>query len=76
MMINYSKRKYNQGEPLPLMLEEPLLFETTIKLLTNNGYSEKDLMDLMHINERDYREWFVPKSKVIDIRMKSDSRII
>lgn len=71
MMINYSKRKYNQGEPLPLMLEEPLLFEHTIKLLANNGFSERDLMDLMHINERDYREWFVPKSKIIDIRIKS-----
>ena len=70
MMINYSKRKYNQGEPLPLKLEEPLLLKSTIKILTENGYSEKDLMDLMHINERDYREWFVPKSKIIDIRMK------
>ncbi len=59
LQILYSKKGYNQGEPYPLAYETPILLSETINLYrTELGYSDDDLMKLMHIGELEFIKFF------------------
>lgn len=59
LQILYSKKGYNHGEPCPLAYETPVLLPETINLYRNElGYSDADLMKLMHIGKREFITFF------------------
>lgn len=59
IQIFYSKKGFNQGEPYPLAYENPLLLSETINLYkTELGYTDNDLMTLMHISHQEYSRFF------------------
>ena len=59
LQILYSKKGYNRREPYPLAYETPILLPETINLYrTELGYSDDDLMKLMHIGKLEFMTFF------------------
>lgn len=67
--VDFSRKKYNKVEPVPLPAETPSLIKSTIALYRDElSYSDEDMMEVLKINEKDYKDWFLPmKSKIIPI---------
>lgn len=65
--MDFSRRKYNKNEPVPLPAEMPSLVKSTLSLYREElNYSDEDLLEVMKINKQDYENWFVPvRNKVI-----------
>ena len=64
--ISFSKKGYNKVEPIPLSVEEPVLFKEALDLYkTTLGYSEDEIISLMRISKSDYENWFEKKSNVV-----------
>ena len=63
--ITFSKKGYNREEPIPLSPENPTVIRDTIMLYKRElGYSDNDLMGVMHINNNDYLRWFKITSRI------------
>lgn len=59
LQILYSKKGFNYREPCPLANETPILLYETINLYRNElGYTDDDLMKLMHIGKREFFTFF------------------
>ncbi len=66
--IYFSKYGYTKDEPITLPIESPTIWDETLNLYKKDlGYSDKELMSIMKINESDYNKWFTPKSKIFNI---------
>lgn len=67
--IDFSRRKYNKAEPVPLPAETPSLVKSTISLYREElNYSDDDIMEVLKINKEDFNNWFIPqKSKIISL---------
>ena len=65
--MDFSRRKYNKNEPVPLPAEMPSLVKSTLSLYREElNYSDEDLLEVMKINKQDYENWFVPvRNRVI-----------
>ncbi len=70
--IEFSRRKYNKTEPIPLLPENPSLVKSIFELYIEElCYSTEDLLELMRINKEDYNEWFMPKqNKIIHMNFR------
>ena len=68
MQINFSKRGYNRKEPFEISFDAPTLFNDTLTLYKSElGYTDAELQKLMKIGERDYKEWFLPRTKIVEL---------
>jgi Zn-dependent peptidase ImmA (M78 family)/transcriptional regulator with XRE-family HTH domain len=69
-MIFFSKKGYSKTEPIFLPLENPSLFHNTLEIYREQlGYSNKDLMNAMCINSKDFEHLFVVEnSNVLNLR--------
>ena len=65
--MDFSRRKYNKNEPVPLPAEMPSLVKSTLSLYREElNYSDEDLLEVMKINKQDYENWFIPvRNRVI-----------
>ena len=69
MQIYFSKKGYTKTEPIQLPIEQPTILKETLRLYKDElGYSDLDLMSIMHINKNDFVEWFAPRPKVIRLQ--------
>ena len=65
IQINFSRKGYTKSEPVPLSPEIPFMWDDIINLYKEElGYSNNDLMSMMHINSKDYFAWFVHKPAI------------
>ena len=70
--IMFSKKGWNKYEPNPIPVETPSLLHDTIELYkTELGYNDNDLMQIMHIREKDFHNWFDVHPKVVPLHIKS-----
>lgn len=68
LQMYFSKKGYTKSEPIPLPLENPTMWDETLKLYRDElGYSDEDLMSVMRINQRDFASWFSPKPRLISL---------
>lgn len=68
LQMYFSKKGYTKSEPIPLPIENPTMWDETLKLYRNElGYSDEDLMSVMKINQRDFASWFSPKPRLISL---------
>ena len=69
MQIYFSKKGYTKSEPIQLPIEQPTILKETLRLYKDElGYSDQDLMSIMHINKNDFAEWFAPQPKIIRLQ--------
>jgi len=67
--IYFSKNGYNKREPINLPAEVPALWKALLSLYKDEwNYTDKQLMSVMHVNERDYKQWITPWPKIIDLQ--------
>lgn len=72
IQVYFSKKGFTKSEPFPLPVEKPTMLEEVLKLYSDVlGYSDKDLMNIMHINQNDYVRWFNKRPKIIPIGIKT-----
>lgn len=68
LQMYFSKKGYTKSEPIPLPLENPTMWDETLKLYRDElGYSDEDLMSVMRINKNDFASWFSPKTRLISL---------
>ena len=68
LQMYFSKKGYTKSEPIPLPIENPPMWDETLKLYRDElGYSDEDLMSVMKINQRDFASWFSPKPRLISL---------
>jgi len=68
LQMYFSKKGYTKSEPIPLPIENPTMWDETLKLYRDElGYSDEDLMSVMKINQRDFASWFSPKPRLISL---------
>jgi Zn-dependent peptidase ImmA (M78 family) len=68
MQINFSKRGYNKHEPVSLPFEPPTLIKDTLSLYkTELDYTDEELQKLMRIGKNDYKEWFTPRPRIVEL---------
>ena len=68
LQMYFSKKGYTKSEPIPLPLENPTMWDETLKLYRDElGYSDEDLMSVMRINKNDFASWFSPKPRLISL---------
>lgn len=68
LQMYFSKKGYTKSEPIPLPLENPTMWDETLKLYRDElGYSDEDLMSVMRINKNDFTSWFSPKPRLISL---------
>ena len=68
LQMYFSKKGYAKSEPIPLPLENPTMWDETLKLYRDElGYSDEDLMSVMKINQRDFASWFSPKPRLMSL---------
>lgn len=68
LQMYFSKKGYTKSEPIPLPIENPSMWDETLKLYRNElGYSDEDLMSVMRINKNDFASWFSPKPRLISL---------
>ena len=68
LQMYFSKKGYTKSEPIPLPLENPTMWDETLKLYRDElGYSDEDLMSVMRINKNDFESWFSPKPRLISL---------
>lgn len=76
MQIYFSKKGYTKTEPIQLPIEQPTILKETLRLYRDElGYSDQDLMSIMHINKNDFVEWFAPRPKIIRFQPIFNKRI-
>ena len=69
LQIYFSKKGYTKSEPIPLPVENPIMWDEILKMYkTELRYSDNDLMSVMRLNKSDYANWFMKKSNVIPFR--------
>lgn len=72
LQMYFSKKGYTKSEPIPLPLENPTMWDETLKLYRDElGYSDEDLMSVMRINQRDFVNWFAVRPRLIPLFNKS-----
>ena len=68
LQMYFSKKGYTKSEPIPLPLENPTMWDETLKLYRDElVYSDEDLMSVMRINKNDFASWFSPKPRLISL---------
>lgn len=68
--IWFSKQGYTKREPLNLVPENPTIIEETISLFRNElGYTDQDLMQMMRLNQDDFKNWFCTRNKLVSLRI-------
>lgn len=57
--ITFSKKGFTKNEPVIIPVENPTVIRDSILLYKRElGYSDKDIMQVMRINQSDYYKWF------------------
>lgn len=60
LQINYSRKGFNQGEPIPLPEEKTFIINEIIKLhIDELGYSEEELARILHLDKQEFKERFI-----------------
>lgn len=61
--MDFSRKRYNKSEPIPLPSEMPSLIKNTIAIYKNElNYNDSDVAKVMKISKEDYMEWFMPRN--------------
>lgn len=67
--IYFSKHGYNKKEPFNLPAEVPSMWKDILNLYKDElSYTDNQLMNIMHVNERDYKQWITPWPRIIEMR--------
>lgn len=67
LQIDFSRKGYTRKEPINLPYENPSIILDIINLYKEDlGYTDQDIMNMVALNEIDYRKWF-GKPKVISL---------
>lgn len=67
--IYFSKHGYNKREPINLPAEVPAMWKDILSLYKEEwSYTDQQLMNIMHVNDRDYKQWVTPWPRIIDMQ--------
>lgn len=70
MQMYFSKKGYTKYEPISLPWEHATMLTETLRLYREElGYSDQDLMSIMHLNRADFAQWFLSDTKRVDLRI-------
>lgn len=69
--ITFSRKGFTKNEPEPLPGEKPIIWDETIQLYKSElKYTDTELMELMRINESDYRQWFSKEPRIVKLAFR------